>query len=93
MKSKATLIREWKKGREEINTLDMLASTTRPRVAEKLGISRGALTQRLETIKMHVILWGWYMDEVKKLKKLSPYIVGLLAPKKPDVDDLEGVEV
>ena len=93
MKSKATLIREWKKGRQEINTLDMLASMTRGRVAEKLGISRGALTQRIETIKMHAILYGWYMDELKKLKKLSPYIVGLLAPKKPDVDDLEGVEL
>ena len=93
MKSKATLIREWKKGREEINTLDMLASTTRPRVAEKLRISQGALTQRIATIKMHVILYGWYMDEVKKLKKLSPYIVGLLAPKQPDTEDLEEFEL
>jgi hypothetical protein len=84
VKSAERLIKNWKKGQEEIATLEMLATKERPKVAEDLGISYDALSSRIITIKKRVILMEWYLKEVNQLKRISPYIVGLLAPSRPD---------
>lgn len=93
MKSKHDILRDWKKGREEIELLETLAGTERSKVAVDLGINYDALTSRIETIRRHAIMYPWYSSEIKRLSKQFPYIAGLLAPQKPDTIDLEDMEL
>jgi len=84
VKSAERLIKGWKKGQEEIHMLELLASMERGKVCEQLEISYDALQSRINTAKKHAVLWDWYMKELNQLKRISPYIVGLLAPSRPD---------
>ena len=92
MKSREQLIREWTKGRAEIDLLENLATQERKIIAENLGISVDALNKRIETIRRHSVLYPWYSGEIKRLKKQFPYLAGVLAPQKPSIDDLEEME-
>jgi len=92
MKSRQEVIRDWKKGREEIDLLVRLAGTERSKVATDLGVNYEALTARIETLRKHAILYEWYTIQRKKLERQFPYIVGLLAPQKPETMDLEDIE-
>ena len=92
MKSREQLIREWTKGRAEIDLLENLATQERKIIAENLEISVDALNKRIETIRRHAVLYPWYSAEIKRLKKQFAYLAGVLAPQKPSIDDLEEME-
>jgi len=84
LRSAARILKGWKRGQGQIELLEMLATKTRPRVAEELEITQEALTQRIATIREDYIKYEWWVKEVAQLKRISPYIVGLLAPTHPD---------
>lgn len=83
MRSYEDILREFKKGIEEIALLERLAVTERSKVATDLGISYAALSMRIETIKKHAVWYSWYAKRIAALKRQFPYLQGLLAPKKP----------
>ena len=93
MKSKAEVLKEFNKGRAEVDLLEQLATRERSLVATHLKISYHALTMRIETIRRHAIQYEWYTKRVNALKKQFPYIAGLLAPQKPTALEEEEFEL
>lgn len=93
MKSREQLIKEWIKGRAEIDLLEQLATRERKIVAENLGITVDALYKRIETLRRHAVCYPWYSKKIAALKKQFPYIEGLLAPQKPTLLEEEEFEL